>query len=153
MRSDLHRGSPARLLETLRTHAEGESAVLESYRRLVDECPDEGVRYLGRLIIEDEERHHNVITAMCNRIDSWIIQGISIEPSTPDLSPRVDRVLLEETRRLIALERRDAKELRRLQRQLRNTSQTSLLPLLVKLMLHDTATHIEILQFIHAYAG
>jgi rubrerythrin len=141
------------LLETLRTHAECEAAVLESYRRLVDESPDEGVRYLGRLIIEDEERHHNVIAEMCNRIDSWIIRGISIEPSTPALSPRVDRVLLQETRRLIALERRDARELRRLKKELRNTPPTSLLPLLVKLMLHDTATHIEILQFIHAYAG
>jgi hypothetical protein len=153
MRSDLDRGSPVRLLETLRTHAECEAEVLESYRRLVDECPDEGVRYLGRLIIEDEQRHHNVIAEMCNRIDSWIIQGITIEPSTPDISPRVDRVLLQETQRLIALERRDARELRALKRQLRNTSPTSLLPLLVKLMLHDTATHIEILQFIHAYAG
>jgi hypothetical protein len=153
MGPDLDRVSPVRLLETLRTHAECEAEVLESYRRLVDDCPDEGVKYLGRLIIEDEERHHHVLNEMCNRIDSWIIQGISIDPSTPDLSPRVDRVLLEETRRLIALERRDARELRALKRQLRNTPETSLLPLLVKLMLHDTATHIEILQFIHAYAG
>ena len=153
MRSDVDRGSPVRLLETLRTHAEGEATVLASYRRLVDESPDEGVRYLGRLIIEDEERHHNVIAEMCNRIDSWIIEGLSIEPSTPALSPRVDRVLLEETRRLIALERRDARELRALKRQLRNTPPISLLPLLVNLMLHDTETHIEILQFIHAYAG
>ena len=153
MRFHLNRRSPDRLLEALRTHGEGEAAVLESYRRLVDESPDEGVRYLGRLIIEDEERHHNVIAEMCNRIDSWIIRGISIEPSTPALSPRVDRVLLQETRRLIALERRDARELRLLKKELRGTSPTSLLPLLVKLMLHDTATHIEILQFIHAYAG
>ncbi|MEY2445912.1 MAG: hypothetical protein QOE00_2492, partial [Ilumatobacteraceae bacterium] len=99
MGPDLDRVSPVRLLETLRTHAECEAEVLESYRRLVDDCPDEGVKYLGRLIIEDEERHHHVINEMCNRIDSWIIQGISIDPSTPDLSPRVDRVLLEETRR------------------------------------------------------
>ncbi len=153
MRFHLDHGSPDRLLEALRTHGECEAAVLESYRRLVDESPDEGVRYLGRLIIEDEERHHNVIAEMCNRIDSWIIRGISVGPSTPALSPRVDRELLQETRRLIALERRDARELRLLKKELRNTAPTSLLPLLVKIMLHDTATHIEILQFIHAYAG
>ncbi len=153
MRFHLNRRSPDRLLETLRTHGDCEAEVLESYRRLVDASPDEGVRYLGRLIIEDEERHHNVIAEMCNRIDSWIIRGISLGPSTPALSPRVDRALLEETRRLIALERQDARELRRLKKELRNTSPTSLLPLLVKIMLHDTATHIEILQFIHAYAG
>ena len=153
MRFHFDRGSPDRLLETLRAHGECEAAVLESYQRLVDESPDEGVRYLGRLILEDEERHHNLIAEMCNRIDSWIIRGISIEPSTPPVSPRVDRVLLQETRRLIALERQDARELRQLKKELRNTSPTSLLPLLVKIMLHDTATHIEILQFIHAYAG
>ena len=153
MRFHLKQRSPAGFLETLRTHAEGEAVVLESYHRLANECPDEGVRYLGVLIIDDEERHHKVITEMCNRIDSWIIRGVSIEPSTPALSPRVDRVLLQQTQRLIALERRDARELRSLKRQLRHTSPTSLLPLLVKLMLHDTATHLEILQFIHAYAG
>jgi MoxR-like ATPase len=144
--------SDARVLETLRTHDERESAVLASYRRLVEESPDEGIRYLGRLIIEDEERHHQVISEMANRIDSWI-QGMSIEPSTPSLSPRVDRGLLDETRRLIALERQDAKELRLLQKELRYAPATSLLPLLVKLMLHDTARHIEILRFIRAYSG
>jgi len=142
----------SRLLKTLRTHSEREGAVLAAYRHLVDESPDEGVRYLGRLIIEDEERHHEVISEMANRIDSWI-QGVDIEPSTPALSPHVDRALLEETRRLLALERQDAKELRELHRELHAAPPSSLLPLLVKLMLHDTATHIEILQFIRAYTG
>jgi hypothetical protein len=142
----------ARILETLRTHDLRESSILASYRRMVDESPDEGVRYLGQLIIEDEERHHLVISEMANRIDSSL-RGMSIEPSTPNLSPRVDRSLLEETRRLIALERQDAQELRLLQKQMRYAPATSLLPLLVKLMLHDTARHIEILRFIRAYTG
>jgi hypothetical protein len=142
----------ARVLETLRTHDLRESSILASYRRMVEESPDEGIRYLGRLIIEDEERHHLVINEMANRIESSI-EGRSIEPSTPALSPRVDRGLLEETRRLIALERQDAKELRLLQKELRYAPATSLLPLLVKLMLHDTQRHIEILRFIRTYTG
>jgi MoxR-like ATPase len=144
--------SDARVLETLRTHDERESVVLASYRRLVEESPDEGIRYLGRLIIEDEERHHEVISEMANRIESSI-QGMTVGPSTPSLSPRVDRGLLDETRHLIALERQDAKELRLLQKELRYAPATSLLPLLVKLMLHDTARHIEILRFIRTYTG
>jgi transposase len=144
--------SEARALQTLRTHDERETAILGSYRRLVDESSDEGVQYLGRLIIEDEERHHELINEMANRIDSWI-QGKRVEPSTPVLSPQVDRELLEVTRRLIALERQDAKELRLLQKELRYAPATSLLPLLVKLMLQDTARHIEILGFIRAYRG
>jgi MoxR-like ATPase len=142
----------ARILETLRTHDLRESSILASYRRLVNESPDEGIRYLGRLIIEDEERHHLLIDEMANLIDSSL-QGMNIEPSTPTLSPRVDPDLLAETRRLIALERQDAKELRLLQKELRYAPATSLLPLLVKLMLHDTARHIEILRFIRSYTG
>jgi len=144
--------SYSQVLETLRDHDERETAILDSYRRLVDESPDEGVRYLGRLLIEDEERHHQVISEMANRIESWL-HGISVEPATPSLAPRVDPRLLAETRRLIALERQDAKELRLVQKELRSAPAISLLPLLVKLMLHDTARHIEILRFIRAYTG
>jgi len=142
----------ARVLETLRSHDEREATVLAAYRRLVEEYADEGIGYLGRLIIEDEERHHGVISEMANRVESWI-QGREAEHSTPSLSPRVDRTLLDETRRLIALERQDAKELRRLQKELRYAPPTSLLPLLVKLMLHDSAKHVEILRFIRTYVG
>ena len=144
--------SDARVLETLRTHGERERAVLAAYQRLVEESSDEGIRYLGRLIIEDEDRHHRVIDEMANRVDSWM-QGTAVEPSTPELTPRVDRDLLDETHRLLELEHEDAKELRRLQKKLRYAPPTSLLPLLVKLMLHDTAKHIEILTFIRTYTG
>ena len=146
-------GSDARILATLRAHDERERAILASYRDLVDESTDEGVRYLGRLIIDDEERHHEVIREMANRVDSWMQGGASVEPSTPSLTPRVDADLLEETGRLIALERQDAKELRLLHKELRYAPPTSLLPLLVNLMLHDTARHIEILRFIRTYTG
>ncbi|MFI5046924.1 MAG: hypothetical protein ACHQIG_07655 [Acidimicrobiia bacterium] len=144
--------SDARVLETLRAHDEREASVLASYRRLVEETPDEGIRYLGLLILEEEERHHQLISEMANRVESWM-QGTTIEPRTPSLSPRVDRALLDETRRLIALEREDARELRRLEKELRYAPATSLLPLLVKLMLHDSAKHIEMLRFIRSYTG
>ena len=142
----------ARVLEALRTHGQREDAILESYRRLVEASHDEGIRYLGRLIIQDENRHHEMIAEMANRIDSWI-RGETIEPSVPPLEPRVDKLLLEETHRLIELEHGDAKELRSLERELRYAPATSLLPLLVKLMLQDTARHVEILQFIRSYTG
>jgi transposase len=89
---------------------------------------------------------------MANRIESWM-QGVEIEPSVPALSPHVDRKLLDETRRLIELEHQDAQELRQLRHELHDAPPSSLLPFLVKLMLRDTETHIEILQFIRAYTG
>ena len=59
-----------------------------------------------------------------------------------------DPELLAETRRLLAFEKSDAKELRQLRKVLRHTPRSSLQPLLVDLMLHDTAKHISILEFI-----
>jgi len=141
----------ARILELLRTHDLREAAILDAYRGLVEASADEGVQYLGRLIIDDEARHHQVLGEMADRIDAWMHDRD--DAGTPPLTPHVDRALLEETRRLIALERDDAKELRKLQKDLRETPPTSLLPLLVKLMLHDNAKHIEILRFIRTYSG
>ena len=65
----------------------------------------------------------------------------------------MDRALLDTTRQLIARERADAKELRQLRRDFHTMPKASLLPLLVELMLHDTAKHIEILRFIRTYSG
>ena len=56
--------------------------------------------------------------------------------------------------RLLAFEKEDMKELRRLRKELQwshgNPHGDPLLPLLVDLMLHDTAKHIDILKFIRA---
>jgi hypothetical protein len=103
-------------------------------------------------MIEDEERHHQLIEEMANRVESWLVE-VEIEPETPALSPRADPALLDETRRLLALERQDARELRLLRRELRDTPTTSLLRFLAELMLRDTAKHIEILRFIRTYTG
>ena len=140
------------LLKTLATHGEREAATVSAYRKLILESTDEGVKYLGQLILDEESRHHHVITEMINRIESWDL-GVGIEPSTPAIAPRVDLQLLDATRELIKLERQDAKTLTELQHELRGTPPTSLLPLLVSLMVHDRAKHIEILQFIHDYGG
>jgi rubrerythrin len=139
------------LLRTLRSHDANEGALLEAYRAVAEGDPDPGVRYLAQLIIDDEERHHALLEEMASQVESWA-NGVG-GPGTPPLSPRVDRALLETTRQLIAREREDAKELRRLRRDLHQVAKTSLLPLLVELMLHDTAKHIEILHFVRDYTG
>jgi hypothetical protein len=144
--------SDALVLETLRRHDEHAQALLDVYRGLAEKSADEGIRYLCQLIIDDEERHHEVITEMVNRIESWV-DGRDVEPGTPSLVPAVDRSLLENTRKLIELEHQDAKELQHLHKELRYAPATSLLPLLVNVMLHDTAKHIEMLRFIRTYSG
>ena len=136
------------ILHMLETHGEREGAALESYKRVAEESSaGDAVRYLVRLILDDEERHHRVFAEMANEIKSFVWE-VPVEPKVPTMVPRTDPALLAETRRLLAFETEDAKQLRQLRKELRHSPKSSLHPLLVDLMLHDTAKHIAILKHI-----
>lgn len=135
------------LYDLMRTHAEREHAVLVSYEHLAEQSHDEGRRYLIRLIVDDEIRHHRQITEMLNELQSFVSE-IDIRPRPPQVEAHHDPALREATERLLAIEREDAKELRKLRKELRGSKGYEVFPLLVDLMLHDTAKHIEILRFI-----
>jgi hypothetical protein len=136
------------ILGMLRDHGAREGALLEAYQRVLEESStSEGVRYLVRLILDDERRHHQVFGEMANALETFV-EEVSVEPKVPALAPRRDPALLDVTRRLLALERDDAKELRRLRKCLRGAPKSMLHPLLVELMCHDTAKHIAILEHI-----
>lgn len=140
------------LLAMLREHAPREGAALAAYQRLIDAVEDDGVRYLGRLILEDERRHHGVIKEMLQMLESFT-SGVPLEAGTPELRPRPDPELRAATTELLALEREDARELRRLRRALRGANVPSLLPLLVEVMISDTQKHIGILRAIRSNTG
>lgn len=139
------------LLRTLQTHGAREGAALEAYAKLVDECDDEGVVYLGRLLLEDETRHHQMIDEMLNSVRSFV-EDLDIEPRAPEMVNRISGDLLAETKRLLAFEKEDLAELRQLRKQLKAGSSWPLFGLLVELMIHDTRKHIAILKFIRASA-
>ncbi|MGE3689026.1 MAG: hypothetical protein AB7J47_22005 [Acidimicrobiia bacterium] len=139
-----------RILEMLETHGAREGIALTSYKRVAEKSSaGPGVRYLVRLILEDEERHHRVFDEMANELKSFVWE-VDVEPRVPAMSPRPDPELLEETRRLLAFEKEDAKELRQLRKAIKHSPKSSLHPLLVDLMLHDTNKHIAILEHITA---
>jgi hypothetical protein len=136
------------VLHMLETHGEREGSALASYERVAGESSAGGaVQYLVRLILEDERRHHRVFAEMANELKSFVWE-VAVEPRTPAMVDRQDPELLQETKRLLAFEKGDAKELRQLRKALRHVPRSSLQPLLVDLMLHDTAKHISILEFI-----
>ena len=144
----------AELIEMLRSHGQREGSALASYERLAEESDDEGLRYLVRLILDDETRHHHQIDDMLNdelHPFRWYEES---EQVVPTIKVRDDPALRAETERLLAFEHDDMKELRRLRKELRwshgNPQGDPLVPLLVDLMLHDTAKHIDILEFIRA---
>jgi hypothetical protein len=136
------------VLDLLESHGTREGTLLDSYRRVVDESPPGGaVEYLVRLILEDEERHHRVLTEMANYIRS-LVWEVEVEPKAPGMAARSDPSLVVETKRLLGFEIEDAKQLRKLRKALRGSPKSWLHPLLVDLMLHDTAKHIAILKHI-----
>lgn len=135
------------LLDRLERHAEGENKLLASYSQMVDEAPPH-VRYLVKLLLADEVRHHRVFEEMANALRSDI-EFRDIGPRVP----RIDRIgddanLLRQTEQLLEFERADLKSLRDLAKELKPVRKTTLWSLLVEMMELDTEKHIRLLRFI-----
>jgi hypothetical protein len=142
------RDAELRILALLETHGAREGAALSAYKRVAAESSaGPGVQYLVGLILDDEERHHRTFEEMANQLRS-IVWEVDVEPQVPPMPSRADPALLAETRRLLEFEKEDAKELKALRRELKHSPSSSLHPLLVEIMLHDTAKHIAILEHI-----
>lgn len=144
------RDKEAKLAAKLAEHGPREGAALAEYQQLVEECDDPGIRYLAELILADERRHHQQITEMLHQVQSYLWET-DVEPQVPHLHKVRDPRLHEATERLIRLEREDAKELRSLLHDVKSQPDSSMLPLLVELMLHDTQKHIAMLQLIKSH--
>jgi hypothetical protein len=139
------------VLHLLERHGEAEGELLDAYSKVAERSSGKGaIEFLVQLILDDEYRHHQVFNEMANAIRSFLWE-VPVEPSLPAMTVRSDPALLAETRRLLAFEKQDAKELRRLRKTLKHSPSSSLDPLMVELMLHDTAKHIAILEFVEAH--
>lgn len=137
----------AELLEHLTEHVGTEGALLASYQRVAEESQSEYVSYLMALIAEEEARHHRLFGELVNALRAPVERGVG------PMVPLVERVanprdLLEATEGFLAAERKDARELKRLSRELRSMRGLSLWPLLIELMQRDTEKHQSILDFI-----
>lgn len=136
------------LVELLARHGSEEGALLERYQRFANEGSSEAVRYLVRLIIDDERRHHRLLAELANTI-AWGWATNSPVQAVADLAPGADdRALVEETRELIRAEENDRSELRHLRKRLRPYKDTTAWSLVIGLMLADTEKHLDILRFV-----
>ncbi len=138
------------LVDLIARHGTEEGRLLSTYEGLVDTAPDEGVRYLIGLILEDERRHHRLLAEIANSMAWGSIAG-SPEDSTPDMPHALTGELLEQTRRLRKAEQTDYRELRRIRRRLRPFAGTTMWALIVDLMLADTKKHATILRFLERH--
>jgi rubrerythrin len=127
-------------------HRREEGALLERYEIVAQQAPSEAVRYLLSLILEDERRHHRVLGEIAHAI-AWGGVAAAV-PAVPRMveGGGTDE-LLAQTREMLASEKKDRRELRRLRRRLGAYSGT-MWPLLIELMQLDTDKHMRILRYV-----
>jgi MoxR-like ATPase len=137
------------LVAMLARHGEEEGMLLERYQRFAEEAASPAVRYLVKLILDDERRHHRLLAEVANTV-AWGWSANSPAPAAPDIFPKEDPAgpLARETKELLAAEERDRDELRRLRKQLRPYEDTTLWALVIEMMMLDTEKHAMILRFI-----
>lgn len=138
-----------KLFDALLAHARGEEEVIAAYEDFAEDAPSDSVRYLVKLILDDEHRHHRILAELANEVRA--------ETSLEEHGDRVpyldvhhdDAALLETTRRFLALERKDRVELKHLAHVVSEAGGGGELDaFLVDLMRADTERHIRILRFI-----
>jgi len=137
------------VVEALERHGREEGELLERYQRFIEQAESPAARYLVQLIVEDEQRHHQVLEALANTI-AWGRAKSGPEAVVP-VFPTKDGgngPLRAETRTLLGHELRDRTQLRRLRRRLNSYGDDPLWGLLVDLMRSDTEKHIYTLRFI-----
>ena len=140
------------MFEHLTGHTRREGAMLADYAELAATTESNALRYVINMLLEDEQRHHRYFDELATSLKSEA-EFSADEPAVPRLDlDRADPVELGEvTTRLLENEQADARELRRLRKELRDVKDTTLWVLLIDVMLCDTEKHVEILEFIRRH--
>ncbi|HSJ92198.1 MAG TPA: hypothetical protein VK917_09005 [Ilumatobacter sp.] len=138
-----------RVLQLLEHHGANEGALLKAYQEIAERSDtDAAVRFLVELILNDEQRHHEVFEQMANAVRSFVWE-VPVEPRLPAAVPRPNPELHAATADLLRAERKDRKELKALRSTLRHDRSSTFDALMVDLMLRDTEKHVAILEYIH----
>ena len=134
----------------LTSHVETERGLLEEYRSAAEASSSKAFAYLVNLLIEDEMRHHRILSELADSLETMSLRPGAADPQVPYLDfNRTDKeAVLALTETLLEREQQDALELKRLQHELRDVKDTTLWGLLVDLMERDTQKHVAILRFV-----
>lgn len=141
------------LFRHIQEHIRTEDGLIAAYETVAEESEAPHVAYLLGLIAEDEARHHRLWQEWLTALLAFVDEAPEGEVRVPELRREHHaRRLVDELDVLVGFERADAKELRRLRRDLRSVEHVTIWPLLVELMEHDTAKHLAILEFLRKHA-
>lgn len=124
----------------------------EGYVNAAESTNSKALAYVVGLLAEDERRHHRQFTDLARSLKVEA-ELSGAEPVIPRLDfDRADReTVLGLTRELIANEKKDAAELKRLRKELGDVEHTTLWALVVETMQADTAKHLSILRFVEKH--
>lgn len=138
------------LYDLVSSHAANEGAALRAYEELAESTDSEVFQFLAQMILRDERRHHEMLRDLAKTIQ--VSAEFSPEaPPVPYLDLHKDReAILAATEQLLAVEKEDQKELKRLARELKHRWGPPLWLLMIEIMKADNAKHRMILEFIHA---
>jgi len=137
----------------LARHVATEHDILDEYRVLAAAEPTTFVTYLARMILSDEERHHQLFNDLAETVKAFAEFRYQDEPipSIPHKLPDAAGVV-EQADRFLTIERDDLAELRHLKKRLKEVKDTTLWDLVISLMEMDTEKHIKILEFVRTHA-
>jgi rubrerythrin len=142
------------LYKYLVEHTSREGAMLAEYVTAAEETDSKALAYLINLLVEDEHRHHRFFNELASSLKTEA-ELSGADPTIPrlDLNKADQENLIEVTSRLLEHERDDAKELKRLRKDLHDLEDTTLWAVLVEVMMRDTDKHIAILEFVMDHSG
>lgn len=142
--------SPVELLvRALEAHETAEQETLAEYERLLDVVRDPAVKVLMRLLVEDEQRHHDLLRGMATTLRDGVRWAHSAGALALDIQPGEsdDEQLLKTTRMRLREERHGVREFRELAREHHNLHD-GLFALLFEIMALDSEKHERILSYI-----
>ena len=140
-----------RALFHIERHLAAESSAASAYELLAN-AAEPSVKSLAALIIEDEHRHHRILSGIAKTLRAYVADvRVGLPPPHPALTPEQRGELLRATHQLQDLERSDAAALKDLRRELRDAPDDTMWPVLVQLMEADTAKHLKILRGIEKH--
>lgn len=126
--------------------------MLCTYGELAATSPDDYVRYLAHVILDDELHHHELLTEMLVRLRSDA-NCLRAEPGIPFVrTPTDHEALRDATALLMRAEREDLRMVHALKRQLHPQRKTSLLWIMAELLELDTRKHLRLLTFLRRTA-
>jgi hypothetical protein len=137
------------LVDLLVRHGSQETTLLADYEKTAVTITDPAARYLIELIMDDERRHHRLLSELASAM-AWDTMS-RVEHSVPPLGWNLDEDLCAASRRLRRYESQDRRELRALRRRLSPFKDTTVWSLVIELVLLDTKKHITILKFLERH--